>query len=88
MSGLTESVNGEWSGDVNLYPEALEKLFKEYKERLNFTGGLGLQDRATNVVVQSDITTIKEQITSDIKFVTSGKCCMYFNSSVRCICER
>lgn len=31
---LTESVSGEWNGNVNLYPEALEKLFKEYKERL------------------------------------------------------
>ena len=73
MSGLTESINGDWSGDVNLYPETLEKLFTEYKEWLNFIGGLGLQEGATSVVVQSDITTMKEQITSDIKFITSGK---------------
>ena len=86
MKGLTESVSGEWSGDVNLYPEALEKLFNEYKERLRFLNGLGLQDRANNVVVQSDLTTVKEQIINDIKFITSGK---YFISfGARCICER
>lgn len=86
MKGLTESVSGEWSGDVNLYPEALEKLFKEYKERLRFLNGLGIQDGVNNVIVQSDLTTVKEQIINDIKFITSGK---YFISfGARCICER
>ena len=73
VSGLTESVSGEWSGDVNLYPETLEKLFKEYKERLKFLDGLGLLDRADDLVVQSDLTIAKEQIISDVKFSTTGK---------------
>ena len=73
MKGLTESVSGEWSGDVNILPDALEKLFKEYKERLRFLNGLGLEDRANSVVFQSDIITVKEQIVSDIKFITTGR---------------
>ena len=73
VKGLTESVSGEWSGDVNLYPEVLEKLFEEYKERLRFLNGLGLQDRANSAVLQSDITTVKEQIINDIKFITNGR---------------
>ena len=75
MSGLSESVSGEWSGDVNLYPETLEKLFKEYKERLKFLDGLGLLDRADDLVIQSDMTVVKEQIISDVKFLTTGKLC-------------
>ena len=39
VSGLTGSVSGEWSGDINLNPEVLEKLFKEYKEHINFLKG-------------------------------------------------
>jgi hypothetical protein len=85
MKGLTESVSGEWSGDINLHPDALEKLFKEYKERLRFLNGLGLQDRASSVVSQSDITTVKEQIVSDIKFITTGT---YSLTIMRCIHER
>lgn len=73
MKGLTESVSGEWSGDVNILPDILEKLFKEYKERLRFLNGLGLEDRANSVVFQSDIITVKEQIVSDIKFITTGR---------------
>ena len=69
-----ESVDGEWSGD-NLYPKVLEKLFKEYKDRLSFIGRLGSQDsqdRATDLILQSDINTMKEQIIDDIKFITGA----------------
>ena len=68
MSGLSEYVSGEWSGDVNLYPETLEKLFKEYKERLKFLDGLGLLDRADDLVIQSDMTVVKEQLISDVNY--------------------
>ena len=68
MSGLSESVSGEWSGDVNLYPETLEKLFKEYKERLKFLNELGLLDRADDIVIQSDMTVVKEQVIGDVDY--------------------
>ena len=72
IKGLTEYVSGEWSGDVNIHPDALEKLFKEYKEILRFLNRLGLQDRANSVIFQNDIITVKEQIVGDIKFITTG----------------
>ena len=73
VKGLTESVNGEWSGNVNLYPEALEKLFTEYKERVKFLDGLELKDRVNSVTVQGELATVKEQIINDIKFIGSGR---------------
>ena len=85
VKGLTESVNREWSGDVNLYPEALEKLFTEYKERVKFLDGLELKDRVSSVTVQGDLVTVKEQIINDIKF-RSGR--YLVKISVRCTCER
>ena len=36
------------------------------------------------MVFQSDIIAVKEQIVSDIKFITTGR---YLLTIVRCICE-
>ena len=62
-------------------------MIKEYKERLKFLNELGLLDRAHDLVIQSDMTVVKEQIISDVEFLTTGKIC-FLNISVRCISER
>lgn len=40
--GLRESVAGKWSGDENLDDGVLEKLRKEYEERLQFVKSIGI----------------------------------------------
>lgn len=49
--GVTLSVHwvsGIWSGDVNLHEHVLERLLKEYIERVEFVKEIGLGDRTNS----------------------------------------
>ena len=72
MSGLSESVTGEWSGDVNLHGAAV-KQHEEYKRRIEFVSGIGLENRKEDAIIKCDLESIKQQITVDIKFATLSK---------------
>lgn len=73
VTGLGESVNGEWSGDVNLHEEVLENMLKEYRERQAFLMGTGLGERLDNASLLKDIANIKLRAIDDIHFITGGK---------------
>lgn len=71
VSGLSESVSGEWSGDVNLNEGVLDTLYKEYKERLEWVMSIGLRNGKDNL--EEDLDLIWHQITDDIKFIGTSK---------------
>lgn len=71
MSGLGESVNGEWSGDVNMDEGALELFRNEYIGRLEFVKRIGSEERRDNI--EEDLNTLSHQVTDDIKFIGTSK---------------
>lgn len=73
MSGLGESISGKWSGDVNLKEGVLDKLYMEYKARLDFVAGFGLGERSDDAIFQQDLGDIKQHLMDDINFITSGE---------------
>ena len=72
VTGLAESVSGEWSGDVNLHEEVLENMLKEYRERQEFLMGTGLGKRCDDASLLKDIADIKLHMIDDIHFITGG----------------
>ena len=70
VSGLGESVSGEWSGDVNLKQDILDSAYKKHKERLEWVTHLGLDERRNDL--DDDLDLIAYQVT-DVKFVADSK---------------
>lgn len=86
VSGLCESVSGEWSGDVNLNQEVLDSAYKKYKERLEWVMHLGLEERRGDL--EGDIEILWCQVTDDIKFITTSKfqpCMQMYRYDQRCM---
>lgn len=69
MSGLGESVNGDWSGDVNMNEEALQLLRTEYVNKLEFVKSIGGDGRS----VEADLDVLKNKITDDVEFIATSK---------------
>lgn len=69
-SGLSESVNGKWSGDVNIDQEALNKLYQAYQDKLSFLKKIGTKDDKT---FQDDLVKIETETVDDIKLINSCK---------------
>jgi len=42
LSGLGESVKGEWSGDVGLNDGYTQQLYKSYRKQLDFLDGISV----------------------------------------------
>ena len=43
LSGLGESVTGEWSGDVDLNDGSTQQLYKSYRKQLDFLDGISVK---------------------------------------------
>ena len=43
LSGLGESVKGEWSGDVDLNDGSTQQLYKSYRKQLDFLDGISVK---------------------------------------------
>ena len=71
MSGLRESVKGEWSGDVNLNLEFLNSFCKSYNERLERVMSIGLDNRKNSI--EEDLDNVKMQVSEDIKYIGKSK---------------
>ena len=67
VTGLVESVRGEWSGDVNLHQEVLESLRRKYQERIEFTNGIGV---GTTTAIYRDVQETKQCVIEDINFIS------------------
>lgn len=71
VSGISESVSGEWSGDVNMKQGALDSAYKKYKDRLQWVMGVGLEARKEDLL--EDLDTISRQVTYDIEYTATSK---------------
>ena len=84
MSGLGESVRGEWNGDVDLNDGAVSHLYNEYKQHLDFVTSIGREKRSDRVSVKKDLCQLKQHMVEDIEFVTKSERerakCMVANS--------
>ena len=59
MEGLGESVNLIWSGDVDKNDGKL-RLYKRYREQLDFIGTLGMDDRSNSII--QDLNAVVKDI--------------------------
>ena len=79
ISGLEESVNYEWNGDIDLGDGRLQALYQTYKDRLK-----RVKDLQLNIHVQNQRNLILESLAceerslpQDITFITNGKIIIY-----------
>ena len=73
VSGLGESVRGEWNGDVDLNDGAISHLYNEYQQHLDFVTSIGGEKRSDHVSLKNDLCRLKQHMAEDIEFVTKSK---------------
>ena len=62
MPGLCESVQMQWSGDVDLNNGELQKSYQAYRSKLDFVSGVGLGSRRGRVAIYEDLREIHSQL--------------------------
>lgn len=72
LSGLSESLKGIWSGDVDLNDGKLQDQYKRYSDRLSFIKKIGLDDWETKVALVKNMDVCTKEILDDITFVAKG----------------
>ncbi len=80
VSGLMESVRGEWGGDVDLGDGQLQKQFEEYSDRISTVKGICRQlgnpvERSRTIL---DIAVIKKHLEDDLEFIPTGTLLIMF----------
>ena len=79
VSGLSESVRMEWSGDVDLDDGTLQELYAAYRDRLNFIEGIGIgSSKDLRACIVNDLNASLKDLTEDKHFILTSK----FNSVV------
>ena len=63
VSGLTESVNHQWSGDVDLRDGRVQKQHADYLKRIELVNGLNHQKQQRIDTLQ----TIKQSLQKDLE---------------------
>ena len=71
LSGLGESVKGEWSGDVDLNDGSTQQLYKSYGKQLDFLDGISVKVDDCNL--KQDIEMLRQQTVQDIDFVSASE---------------
>ena len=71
LSGLGESVKGEWSGDVDLNDGSTQQLYKSYRKQLDILDGISVKLDDCNL--KRDIEMLKQQTVQDIDFVSASE---------------
>ena len=77
VKGLWESVSGDWGGDVDLNDGKLQKLYKDLQDTLTWISSIGLNSCDINCT-KKDLQKALDTLSSDLRFVTSGKPLLYF----------
>jgi len=72
VKGISESVSGKWSGDVDLNDEKVQLQFHKYQQRLKFVENMGLPPRHKQEQICQDLRQVENEITVDISFITKG----------------
>ena len=73
VSGLGESVKGEWSGDVDLNDGKLQLLYEQYCDRKKSASLLGYPNPADRDAVIEGLGEEKKRLESDMEFITESK---------------
>lgn len=73
VAGLKESVEHQWSGDVDLNDGKLEKLHSQYMSRRNFIDGLNVGEKRERLALLNDLQGVKTALIGDISFLSSSK---------------
>jgi len=71
VSGLGESVNGVWSGDVDLNDGKLQELYQEYKGQQELINSLILLENRTNLCTA--LNNMQRYLDTSLEFVTASK---------------
>ena len=76
LSGLIESVRGDWTGDVDVGDDTVKKQHQKYLSRQKAINGLNRnlcvpEDRDKTVC---DFNHIKESVSDDLNFIPKGAC--------------
>lgn len=71
LSGLGESVKGEWSGDVDLNDGSTQQLYRNYRKQLDFLDSISVKVGDCNL--KRDIEMVRQQTVQDIDFVCASK---------------
>ena len=71
LSGLGESVKGEWSGDVDLNDGSTQQLYKSYRKQLDFLDGISVKVDDCNL--KRDIEMLRQQTVQYIDFVSASE---------------
>ena len=77
VSGLGESVSGEWSGDIDLNDGKLKQMYMAYRKRLDFISSINGEEE--------DIQLLRQQIVQDVDFVTSSKLIFIIICYILCV---
>lgn len=73
VKGLCESVNGVWSGDVDLNDKKLQELYRDVSERVTFIGKIGIDNRKDVETILSDLKAVLDFTKNDGEFLHNGK---------------
>lgn len=71
VSGISESVRLEWSGDVDLNDGEVEKVRVAYLNRLKFIENIGMN--RSNDQLQHDLTVLEKELKEDLTFLSAGE---------------
>lgn len=72
VKGISESVSGIWSGDIDLNDGKLQLQFDKYQQRLKFVENIGLPPCHKQEQICQDLIQVDHEITVDISFITKG----------------
>ena len=77
VSGISESVRLEWSGDVDLNDGEVQRVRAAYLNRLKFIENIGINK--SNDQLQHDLTVLENELKKDLTFLSAGE--------LPCICN-
>ena len=82
-SGLMESVDGKWKGDIDLNDGELQALYQDYQDKQKVCASLGLEEPRSISSIQFQIEYVRKEILRpDMEFISNGKCLkMYYPES-------
>lgn len=72
IEGLSESMSGLWSGDVDLNTGDLQRAYDEYKSKLELISGIGLGSRQGRAMILDDLSKVYSSLRSDKEFIIKG----------------
>lgn len=70
--GLQESMQNEWSGDIDLGDGDLQRRHGEYVKYLQFVHGIGVKQRRAYAVIKTDLEEQLRNMRDEKEFLTAG----------------